>query len=190
MSNTINTDDKIKGKDFLEAGFLEKEFENVHFISCNFHQANASNIDFIDCIFEDCNLSLMVVNNTGFKNINFVNSKLTGINFSTCNNFLFQVSFTGCNLKLTNFEKTKLTETLFENCNLTESYFAETNLEKAIFENCNLNLSIFSYTNLKSSDFSTSYNYTINPDENSIKKAKFSLIGLPGLLSNFGIEIV
>jgi len=190
MNNTINTDNEIKNINFSIDGFAEKEFENVHFISCNFHEADASNIDFIDCVFEDCNLSLMVTKNTGFKNTNFINSKLTGINFSVCNSFLFQVSFSGCDLKLVNFEKIKLTETLFENCDLTESYFAETNIEKSVFENCNFDLAVFYYANLKGSDFSTSYNFIINPDENSIKNAKFSLNGLPGLLANFGIKIV
>ena len=150
----------------------------------------SSNIDFIDCVFEDCDLSLMIVNNTGFKNVRFINCKLTGVDFSVCNSFLFRVSFAGCNLKLANFGKTKLTKTVFEDCDLSEAYFEETNLEKAIFDNCNLNQAIFNFTNLKQTDFSSAYGYIINPDENKIHKAKFSLNGLPGLLMNYDIKVV
>ena len=190
MQNNINIEVKIKNQNFTSDGFDTQEYENTHFLSCDFNQMKTSDIDFIDCVFEDCNLSLIVVNNTGFKNIQFINCKITGVDFSVCNSFLFQVSFSGCNLKLVNFEKTKLTETLFENCDLSEALFSETNLEKAIFENCNLNQADFNFTNLKHADFSSAYGYVINPYENKIQKAKFSLNGLPGLLMNYDIEVV
>ena len=189
MNNAIDIDKEIKGHNFKTEGFDEQEYENTHFILCDFNQMQASDIDFIDCIFEDCNLSLMKVNNVGFKNVQFINCKLTGVDFSACNNFLLQLSFLGSNLKLANFEKLKLVDTLFDNCDLSEAYFVETNLEKAIFNNCNLQLTVFSFTNLKSTDFSSSHGYVINPNENQMKKAKFSLSGLPGLLISYDIDI-
>lgn len=48
---------------------------------------------------------------------------------------------------------------------------------------------IFKNTNLESVDFRTSFNYSIDPDLNRIKKAKFSLSGIAGLLNKFDIEI-
>lgn len=50
--------------------------------------------------------------------------------------------------------------------------------------------SIFLKTNLEETDFSTAFNYLINPNENRLKKAKFALQGLPGLLAVYGIEVV
>ena len=38
-------------------------------------------------------------------------------------------------------------------------------------------------------DFKTSYNYSIDPEVNSIKKAKFSLEGISGLLYKYDIVI-
>jgi hypothetical protein len=35
----------------------------------------------------------------------------------------------------------------------------------------------------------TSYNYSINPEVNRIKKAKFSTTGIAGLLHKYDIEI-
>jgi hypothetical protein len=38
-------------------------------------------------------------------------------------------------------------------------------------------------------DFSTAYNYTIDPEFNPMKKAKFSTQGIPGLLQKYDIKI-
>ena len=67
--------------------------------------------------------------------------------------------------------------------------FTEANLTGAIFNNCDLVGAIFENSLLEKADFRTSYNYSIHPETNNIKKAKFSLQGLPGLLSNYNIEI-
>jgi hypothetical protein len=42
---------------------------------------------------------------------------------------------------------------------------------------------------LEKADFRTAYQYTINPEHNRIKKAKFSATGLAGLLAHYDIEI-
>jgi hypothetical protein len=48
---------------------------------------------------------------------------------------------------------------------------------------------MFEETNLEKTDLRTAYNYTIDPDKNKLKKAAFSLNGLPGLLSKYDIVI-
>jgi len=48
---------------------------------------------------------------------------------------------------------------------------------------------IFKNTNLESVDFRTSFNYSIDPDLNRIKKANFLLSSIAGLLDKFDIEI-
>jgi hypothetical protein len=47
----------------------------------------------------------------------------------------------------------------------------------------------FEQTTLEKSDFRTSYNYSINPELNRIKKAKFSLNAIAGLLTKYDIVI-
>jgi hypothetical protein len=48
---------------------------------------------------------------------------------------------------------------------------------------------VFHHTTLEHVDFRTSYNYSINPENNRIKKAKFSIWGVSGLLYKYDIEI-
>ena len=45
-------------------------------------------------------------------------------------------------------------------------------------------------TNLSGADFSTAFNFDIDPEANTIKKAKFSSYGLQGLLTKYNLQIV
>ena len=44
-------------------------------------------------------------------------------------------------------------------------------------------------TNLQKSDLRTAYNFSINLERNRLKKAKFSLQNVAGLLVKYGVEI-
>ncbi|MHB1107356.1 MAG: pentapeptide repeat-containing protein [Lutibacter sp.] len=83
----------------------------------------------------------------------------------------------------------KLKNTKFNKCKLQEVDFSETDLTNASFNNCDLIGSIFNATILEKADFRTSYNYSIDPEINRLKKAKFSLQGVVGLLGKYQIEI-
>jgi fluoroquinolone resistance protein len=78
---------------------------------------------------------------------------------------------------------------IFKNSQLQETDFAESDLTGAKFDNCNLRQAIFDHTILEKVDFRTSYNDSIEPETNHIKKAKFSVSGLSGLLGIYDIEI-
>jgi uncharacterized protein YjbI with pentapeptide repeats len=58
-----------------------------------------------------------------------------------------------------------------------------------MFDNCDLTGAVFDHTNIEKADFRTSYNYTIDPEINRIKKAKFSILGVSGLLDKYDIDI-
>ena len=62
-------------------------------------------------------------------------------------------------------------------------------MSSGVLDNCNLNRAIFSKTNLEKTDFRTAFNYSIDPEANKIKKARFSKMGLEGLLDKYQIEI-
>jgi fluoroquinolone resistance protein len=87
----------------------------------------------MDCRFEKCNLSLVKMVNTGMKNIRSADTRIAGVDFSTCNNFLFALGFEGCSIKETDFSEADLTEALFERCDLSGNIFRQTKLEKADF---------------------------------------------------------
>jgi uncharacterized protein YjbI with pentapeptide repeats len=88
------------------------------------------------------------------------------------------VKFENCDLNLAVFFKRKLKKTRFINCNLQETDFTESELNEAVFDNCDLQRAIFHKTNLEKADFRTSYHYSIDPEQNRIKKARFSKNGL------------
>jgi uncharacterized protein YjbI with pentapeptide repeats len=123
------------------------------------------------------------------KQVSFKNSKLLGVNFGECNPFLFSVSFEDCFLHLAGFYRLKMKSTKFKNCNLKEADFTETDLTSAIFENCEFISAVFEKTILEKADLRTSQNFSIDPELNRIKKARFSVNNIQGLLDKYNIEI-
>ncbi len=77
----------------------------------------------------------------------------------------------------------------FTNCSLEEVDFTQADLSAANFDECNLALAVFYQTNLEKADFRSSFGYIIDPEENRVKKAKFSLNGIPGLLAKYQLTI-
>jgi uncharacterized protein YjbI with pentapeptide repeats len=77
----------------------------------------------------------------------------------------------------------------FVNCTLHEVDFTEADLTASLFENCDLQRTLFANTNLEKADFRTAFNYSIDPELNRIKKARFSMPGVLGLLSKYNIDI-
>jgi len=67
--------------------------------------------------------------------------------------------------------------------------FTESDLADALFENCDLFRASFDRTILEKADLRTAINYSIDPDNNRIRKAKFSKSGLAGLLHKYDIQI-
>jgi fluoroquinolone resistance protein len=57
------------------------------------------------------------------------------------------------------------------------------------FKNCDLKRAVFENTNLESADLRTSFNFTIDPENNCIGKAKFSTQNTAGLLDRYNIII-
>lgn len=112
-----------------------------------------------------------------------------GVNFSISSNFLFSVSFTGCLLDYASFFKKKMPKTIFTDCLLKETDFEEADLSMAVFKNCDLQQARFIRTNLEKADLRSATNYSLDPEINKLKKAKFSYNGIAGLLDKYGIDI-
>lgn len=187
MSNCI-VDQTFQKLHFSELP-SSKEFENCQFINCNFSEANLYEKVFMECTFIDCDLSLAKLDFTAFREVKFVGCKMLGLLFDKCNPFGLVFSFDNCHLNHSSFYKLKIHQTCFMNCQLQEVDFTETELKGSKFEDCNFNNANFDHTNLMSCDLRSSYNFNIDPENNKLKKAKFSLSGIGGLLSKYEIEI-
>jgi uncharacterized protein YjbI with pentapeptide repeats len=121
--------------------------------------------------------------------VRFKDCKLLGVHFEQCNEFLLSVSFDTCLLNLASFFRLKLKKTRFKNSSLHEADFTDTDLTGSVFDNCDLARAIFEKTTLEKADLRTAYNYSIDPERNRIKKAKFSLAGVVGLLDKYDVHV-
>jgi uncharacterized protein YjbI with pentapeptide repeats len=109
--------------------------------------------------------------------------------FGDVNSFLLAFDFEGCLLNLCSFFKLRMRGAFFKKCTLLETDFSGADLTGATFENCDLSRAVFSSTILEKADFVSAYNYSIDPEVNRVKKARFSYPGVLGLLDRFNIEI-
>ena len=114
---------------------------------------------------------------------------MLGVDFTRCNKFLFSFSFNKCYLDYSTFLGTKLKKTTFIGCSLKEVDFSEADLTSAIFDNSDLSAARFSNTNLEKADFRTAINFGIDPAVNRMKKTKFLVSNLTGLLQNYDLDI-
>ncbi len=181
-------------KQFNFVNFSEKpieigDYENCTFKNCIFSRTNLSDFSFDDCHFENCDFSNAKITNTAFKNVEFENCKLVGLQFDQCNPFLLGFRFIGCQLNLSSFYQLKIKGTFFKNCILHETDFTETNLSGSVFDNCDFTGAVFGNSNLEKTDFRTSVNFSIDPENNRLSKAKFSLPEITGLLDKYDIEV-
>jgi uncharacterized protein YjbI with pentapeptide repeats len=123
------------------------------------------------------------------KNINFVDCKLMGVGFSLCDDFAFSASFIRCNLDYCYFINKNLKNTRFTDCSIRDANFAGADLSNIIFNRCDFTHTLFEKTVLEQTSFVSSFNYSINPEINKLKKTKFSVEGLRGLLDKYDIII-
>jgi uncharacterized protein YjbI with pentapeptide repeats len=79
--------------------------------------------------------------------------------------------------------------TLFKNSRLTESDFTGADITGGVFDRCDLSGAKFENTILEKVDLRTSEHYSIRPEMNKIKHARFSLNGIAGLLDQYQIDI-
>lgn len=185
---------RLEGKTFRNTDFSKRtlvvaEHENCTFVHCNFSGADLSNSRFTECIFQSCDLSNAKSQETVFRNAMFQECKLQGMHFDQCRSFLLSMRFDDCNLDFCTFTRLDLRTSSFKGSSLREADLTEANLAKTVFDNCDLERATFLNTNLEGADFRTAYNFCIDPEKNRLKKARFSSVGVVGLLWKYEIEI-
>jgi fluoroquinolone resistance protein len=182
-------------KTFSEVAFTGQvirgtEYNNCTFKKCDFSDTEFHLCKFIDCAFEHCNLSMVKWGKSTLTNAVFKDCKILGVNFSTCEDFLFSVQFESCMLDYSSFMRKKMVKTLFRKSSLKEVTFTDANIAGSVFDECNLLETVFRNTDLTSVNFSTALNYIIEPELNIMNKAIFSAHGLEGLLTKYNLKIV
>lgn len=169
---------------------LEKgTYEVCQFKNCNFENGDFSGFSFIDCKFESCNLSLVKLSKTVLRDVLMVECKMLGLEFHKCSEHGISLSIENSTLDHSTFYGVKLKSTKFIGSSLVSVDFTEADLTNALFDYCNLENAIFENSNLERADFRKGFNFSIDPDRNRMKKAKFSAGGLSGLLGKYKLDI-
>jgi fluoroquinolone resistance protein len=189
MSNEYIADQNFERIDYKTSFLPKGEYDNCHFVNCDFSGSDLSDTRFLDCIFTGCNLSVSKIHKTSFRDVRFRECKMMGLRFDTCDKFAISIEFDTCTLDHSSFYQLGLKKTIFRNSTLREVDFTGADLSSSVIDNCDLKLALFENTILEKADLRRSYNYSIDPTTNKIRRAKFSLASVPGLLDKFDIDI-
>ncbi len=179
----------FQNENYQKIPFEIKNYEACTFENCDFQGIDLSGARFIDSIFIECNLSNTTLHKTSLQNAQFKKCKMLGLTFDDCDPFNFSIFTSHSNLSHASFYKMNLTKCLFDNSLLHEADFTETNLKKVKLTFCDFDRAIFERTNLEEADLRNAINYTFDPENNRIYKAKCSLPDVIRLLDKYKLTI-
>lgn len=170
---------------------LSSEFFDCTFTNCSFVETIFRKCRFINCVFQGCDLSLVKVPESIFSSFRFEDSKIIGVDWTQADwpiaglgkppsfirSILDHCTFIGLNLK----------GIQVIDCVALDVDFRESDISGADFTGTDLSDSLFNYTNLSKADLRQACNYNIDPGQNVLKGAKFSLPEAMSLLYNMDI---
>lgn len=186
----VYTDDEVfKGVDYTVEILAKGDYDNCLFDACNFANMDLSGVSFVECLFVNCDLSMVALSNTTLNSAHFDQCKMLGIRFEHCNPFSLSFSISKSILNYCSFYKMKMKGFSFKDCSFHEVDFSEADLSSTIFDRCDLLRAVFDRSNLEKADFRLAYNYSIDPSNNRVAKAKFSMPAAIGLLDKYNIII-
>ena len=186
---SYRTDEHFRNQDFTASGLEVTEYDGCSFTACRLADVDVSEVRFLDCSFQDCDLSNATLTGTSLQNVRFENSKLLGLTFDDCAPLAFAARFSGCRMQHASFQKMKLIRCGFTGCDLTEADFTGADMTGINLTDCDLDRATFEGTDLRKADLRESRHYRIDPTQNRVRGARFSLPEALGLLQTFGVKI-
>ncbi|PKL81512.1 MAG: hypothetical protein CVV24_14855 [Ignavibacteriae bacterium HGW-Ignavibacteriae-3] len=181
-------DEKFRKLSLSQLRLNDVEFFNCEFNGVVLEKSTFNSCRFEKCSFKNCDLSVSKINNSSFLDVKFENCKLIGIDWTKICQPV-KLDFLKCKLNDCIFFNMDLRSTNFISCEVHNSDFEQTNLSKGDLTFSDFLNSSFSNTNLSYADFTDARNYRINPAQNNIRKAKFSLPEAIALLDQWDIII-
>jgi fluoroquinolone resistance protein len=180
---------------YYESRHFEKEFpgkgeyESCTFNSVDFTEENLSGIAFIDCKFDSCNLSMCRVESATFQDVTFRDCKILGVRFDTVTPFGLSLRFQNCQLQHASFLGMRMKKTPYIQCVLEGADFTGADLTEAVFQETDLRNATFERSILEKADFRSARNFSIDPEQNRMKKARFSKDNIAGLLDKYKLSL-
>ncbi len=165
------------------------EYESCRFTSCDFQESTLTGSIFSNCLFEHCNMSNARVGGVSIQESIFINCKLMGLRFDSCNSFGFSVRFEKCLLDHSSFFDMNLRNCFFTGCRLMYADFSGADISGISMTACDLGNAIFERTNMQGTDLRNSFNFSISPEDNQIKGARFSSDQVLRLLDKYQVRI-
>jgi uncharacterized protein YjbI with pentapeptide repeats len=172
---------------------ISGKFTDCVFSQCTFETAIFNNCRFLNCLFLECNLNLVKLPGSSFPATRFEKSRLMGVDWTqatwSTSGFDSLVRFLACVLSHSTFIGLELKRIQITNCIANEVDFRNANLSNADFTGTDLAGSIFGSTNLTEADLSQARNYMVDPSNNILKQAKFSMPEAMALLYSMDIVL-
>ncbi len=184
----------FEGEDFSGETLSSKEFDGCTFVGCNFSETVFNRCKFIDCEFSKCNLSVAKIQYSKFSDVEFVGSKVIGIDWTKAAwlrlMFSSPIKFYDSIISESSFYGLTLQDLVVESCVAHNVDFREGDFSHANFKCTDFSGAMFSDTNLTSADFSDATEFDIDILRNKLKKAKFDRFEAVRLLGCLDIELI
>ena len=193
-TETDYTDQVFREVHLEQAHLVSNEFHDCVFDRCSFVETTFRSCRFVNCIFLHCDLSLVQVPNCSFAATRFESSKVIGVNWTKAHwpatRLWGSICFSKCAISHSTFIGLNLRRIQIQDCVAVNVDFRETDLSQADLAGTDLSDSLFLTTDLTEADLSRAYNYRIDPSQNTVKKAKFSLPEAISLLYSLDIVLI
>ncbi|MFL0805369.1 MAG: pentapeptide repeat-containing protein [Agarilytica sp.] len=171
-----------------------KIFDGCQFNTCDFTESTLAECSFTDCTFTHCNLNLLKVPNSKFSNVEFLNCKMRGIDWTKAYwrdlSLDHPFSFKECLISASTFHDLDIPHIQIIESKARDVDFRDANLKGTNFSETDLSNSLFNNTNLTEANFYGATNYTIDITTNTVKDASFCRYEAVSLLSSLGIRLL
>lgn len=198
LSKAITSGSRYFQQQFKQIHLESEVFEACEFVECVFHQCSFvestfQTTRFIECFIQECDLSVVQIPGAEFSSVRFDASKLIGVNWTQANWRNAPLGripeFYKCFLSHSTFLGMDLSEIQIMECIAQNVDFREAKLRRANLRWTDLSESLFINTDLTEADLRGARNYLIDPAQNQITQAKFSLPEAMGLLYAMEIDL-
>jgi fluoroquinolone resistance protein len=193
-SQTDHADQVFKDVHLERDQLVSNQFYDCEFVRCSFVESEFRNCRFVNCVFRHCDLSLARVPGSTFSATRFEESKVIGVNWTQAEwpatGLGDPVGFFKSAISHSTFIGLRLKGIQIKDCVAADVDFREADLSQADLAGTDLSGSMFGNTDLTQADLSRARNYTIDPGQNVLSQAKFSLPEAMSLLYSLDIVLV
>jgi len=158
---------------------VSSEFYDCAFLRCRITEILFRGCRFVNCTFHRCDLSLVQVPESTFSSTRFENSTVIGVDWTQADwspaGLGDPIAFFNCAISHSTFIGLRLRGIQIRDCVARDVDFREADLSHADFGGTDLAESMFIHTDLTEANLSRAHNYHIDPGQNTLVRARFSL---------------